>query len=391
METTEKKQLSFFEAAMLVTGSGLGTGILAVPYLVSRLGIIQTILTIGVACGVSILLHLMVADLALRSSDSLQLLGIFQQHLFRGRWKKAGTMTFFCIMLVMLLLNLSLYTVCAAEVLVDITGLPESVNKVIFYLIASAVVALGIKSIGISEKISMILIGITVAALGMITLSQNTSMLPFSSGSFPVVLALYSISMFSFSALFSVPQVVTYMKGRSPSRIRRVVVTGIASNAVLTFFFAMIVSMSGSEITAVATIGLSAKYGQTVQILCAIFVILAMLTSFLSIAFAQMEILEEKTRMPVWVSWLLATLPVAVSSLLLPIRFLDYIELVGGVFAIIVVLMVLPAYRNAVKSVSRSSADDELMLGRGGRSKIVLFGVLSAYMVMAAASFISIA
>lgn len=383
MPPSAKKQLSTLEATMLVTGSGLGTGILAVPYLVARLGLLQAALAIGAACGVSILLHLMVADLALHSEDSTQLLGIFRQHLFRGKWKNIGTTAFFAVLLVMLLFNLALYTVCAAEVLAGATGLSVALCKLVFYLVASLVVALGVKSIGVSEKISMLLIGAVVLVLGAITLPRGAAPLPFSSGSPAVVLALYSISMFSFSALFSVPQVVHYI--RDAGKIRRCVALGIGCNAALTLAFALIVAMAGGPVTAVATVGLAARYGAGVQALCALFVLLAMLTSFLSIALAQIEILEEKTHMPGWAAWLLATLPVLAASLLLPLAFIDYIELVGGAFAVIVVFMVLPAYRRAT-----AAAPGPLLLGRAGKSRPVLLLVFLAYIAMAAASFIPV-
>ena len=94
---SKTRSLSALEAAMLICGSGLGTGILAVPYLVAQMGLAPAVLCIAVACGVSMVSHLMVADLALHSQNSAQLLGIFEQHLFVGRHKKAFSNAFFAL------------------------------------------------------------------------------------------------------------------------------------------------------------------------------------------------------------------------------------------------------------------------------------------------------
>lgn len=365
---------------MLICGSGLGTGILAVPYAVAGGGLVQAVIAIAVACAVSMVLHLMVADLALHSRDSTQLLGIFEQHLFRGRLKKPLSTLFFVILIILLLFNLTLYITCAAEVAAAF-GLPMAAAKLLFYAVASLVVALGIKSIGVSEKLSMAIIGGVVLVLGLFSFGKMEHALPLFSGGLLPAIAIYSLCMFSFSTLFAVPQVVTYIKDRS--RVRRCILGGIGLNAAITFVFALIVNMATSPVTEVATVGLSRRFGAVAVVLCSIFVLLAMLTSFLSIALAQIDILREKLGISYMLAWLAATLPSLLMAWLLPLSFISYVEIVGGVVAVIVAVMVLPSYVRAT-----GSAQGPLLLGRAAKSRVLIAAVLVFYLLMAAGSLI---
>lgn len=132
-----------------------------------------------------------------------------------------------------------------------------------------------------------------------------------------------------------------------------------------------------------ATLGLSLRFGPVAAVLCTVFVSLAMLTSFLSIALAQIDILREKLRARYMVAWLAATLPTLLMAAGLPLGFISYIELVGGVVAIIVALLLLPAYRRAIRGAS-----GPLLLGRAAKSRVLVFVILAFYLLMAAGSLI---
>lgn len=87
----EKRELTLFEAASIVAGYGVGAGIMAVPYLVARTGTWVSLAVIAASYGVSVLLHLMIAQLALgvsREGRGVQIVEIFRAHLFRGRLRE---------------------------------------------------------------------------------------------------------------------------------------------------------------------------------------------------------------------------------------------------------------------------------------------------------------
>lgn len=377
----KKSSLTTLEAAMLVCGCGLGTGILAVPYLSRNLGTLQIVAAVGVAFAVTAILHLMVADLALASPDSVQLMSVFKKHLFTGKSGPLAANAFFALLVVVLLANLTLYVTCASEVLTATFGLPDLIAKLLFYLVASMMILPGLKIVGISETYSMLLIAAVLVILSVLSLRVKGTFPQISIGSLLHTASLYSLCMFSFSALFSVPQIVVGLGDRRKIRIG--ILAGTGTNALITLGFTLIVLRSGAEVTKVATVGLSSALGQLAEVVCAIFVILAMLTSFWSVALAQLDMIGEMFSFRRTASWLLATLPVLLFALILPFGYLSYIEIVGGAVAIIVALLVLPAYRRAI-----SGSTAPLMLSRLGRSRILLGVVLIFYILMAVFSFV---
>jgi hypothetical protein len=283
----------------------------------------------------------------------------------------------------MLLLNLALYITCAAEIIYTTFGLNYYVAQILFYLIASVLVALGIKSIGISEKWSMSIIAGVVVVLGVLALFNLAGGMKFSAGTPLMFVSLYAMSMFSFSAVFSVPQVVRFISDKS--KIRRSVILGVGCNVAITLAFSLITVYACKVVTTVATIGLSEYLGPIVKILSAVFVVLAVLTSYLSISLAQIQVIREQTKLPKLPVWLISTLPAIIVALLLPLSYNSYIELVGGVFAIIIALMVLPAYYNSVKNSSGLLLGDKV-----GKNVILIAVIFVFYILMAAGALIPI-
>ena len=80
----EKKRLTFFEAASTVAGYGIGSGIMAVPYLASFSGFIPFLGLLIVGYFISVLLHLMIVEMMLRDEESSQIIKILRKYLFRG-------------------------------------------------------------------------------------------------------------------------------------------------------------------------------------------------------------------------------------------------------------------------------------------------------------------
>ena len=87
----KSKKLTFWESLMLVAGAGIGTGILTIPYAISKIGMLGTILALVIAYAVSAVMYLMIADLTLHSKKSAELLGILQENLFYGKYGKVFT------------------------------------------------------------------------------------------------------------------------------------------------------------------------------------------------------------------------------------------------------------------------------------------------------------
>jgi hypothetical protein len=91
----KKSRLTTWEAACIITGYGIGGGVLSLPYLAEKTGLLWSFAILIAALLASYLLHLMIADLALKVSEGGQIIACLSQFLFRGKLKKVPDDAFF--------------------------------------------------------------------------------------------------------------------------------------------------------------------------------------------------------------------------------------------------------------------------------------------------------
>ena len=378
------KKLTFIESVMLVAGAGIGTGILTIPYAISKIGVFGTITALIIAYVVSAVMYLIIADLTRNSEKPEDLLAILDEHLFSGKGKKALNIAFLVLLVLLLLENLVVYILCAGNVLTDLLGINSTATQIIFYALASVVIIFGVKGMGVGEKLSMILIGSAVLVLMVLSFLNVKGALNFSFGAPSTVFAVYGLFMFAFSAIFSVIQVCNHIEKKELTS--KAVIGGLSLNALITIAFTVAVILGSDSVTEIATIGLSSGIGIAfVRIICSILVLLAMFTSFWSSGFAFADVVGGQFGLSTRISWFIATVPALLIAVLLPLGILDYVQIGAGALSIILVIVVLPAYYNAVKQPKTN-----LLLGKCSGNKIMVSLVALFIILMAVSSFIPI-
>ncbi len=369
---------------MLVAGAGIGTGILTIPYAIDKIGIFGTVTALAFAYAVSALMYLIIADLTRNSEKPDDLLAILDQHLFSGKGKKALNIAFLVLLVLLLLENLVVYILCAGNVLTDLLGIDGTVTKILFYSLASVVVIFGVKGMGIGEKLSMFFVGGAVLVLMVLSFLNVKGSLDFSFGAPSTVFAVYGLFMFAFSAIFSIIQVCNHIEKKEQTA--KAVIGGLSLNALITVAFTVAVILGSDSVTEIATIGLSESIGiPFVKILCSVLVLLAMFTSFWSSGFAFADVVGGQFGLSTRVSWFIATAPALLIAIFLPLGILDYVQIGAGALSIILVIVVLPAYCNAVKKPKK-----RLLLGKWSGNKVMIACVAIAIVLMAVSSFIPI-
>ncbi len=380
----KNKKLTFIEGLMLVAGAGMGTGILTIPYAASKIGLWGTVLALGLAYLASIITYLFIADLTIHSTDSTQLLGILKQHLFRGKYEKALTYTFFAVFVIILLQNLITYILCATNIISELFHIPENMGKLIFYVLALGVLMFGIKGIGIGEKIAVPLIAGSILLLIVLSAVNPQKELTFGFGKPSVITAVFGLFMFAFSAIFSVVQVTNNIENKKDTR--KVLIGGLTINALLTFIFTVVALVGSKEVTEVAILGLADAIGKPwVKIVCSAFVLLAMFTSYWSSGLAFADVLKDEFHIGMRKAVVLGTFPATILAIVLPLSILDYAQIGAGALSIVVGLIILPAYYNAVKDKEK-----DLLLGKMAKSKILIGLIGMSTLLMAISSFIPI-
>ena len=150
-------KLTTWQAACIITGYGVGSGIMTLPYLVNRAGIISCIVILLIAFFFSYCMHMMLAEMIIGSGRDAQIVTMFKKFLFKGKFARVLTAVFFALTVVVLIANLAAYIAGGAEIL-QAAGLSPMAAKLVFYAIAASVVLFGLKVLGMSESISIAII-----------------------------------------------------------------------------------------------------------------------------------------------------------------------------------------------------------------------------------------
>ncbi|MCR5357608.1 MAG: hypothetical protein K6E63_09450 [Lachnospiraceae bacterium] len=378
-EISENKRT--FSAACIVAGNGIGSGVMAIPYFVVRAGIVGGVLAFLLAYLVSVLMHLMIAELMLHEDNVSDILGVFNTYLFKGRAGGALRLLFFVILVVVLEANLAAYISGAADIITPLIAVKGAVIRIVFYVVAALVVLLGLKAVAAGEGVTVILMtAILVTAVVFSAANINADAGMVISGSLKGFAALFSMIMFSFSAIFAVPQSVEYLK-REVKPVRRSIQLGLLINLVLSVTVAVCTIITSKEVTEIAIVGWADAVGGTVRILGSLFIVFAMLTSFWSIGLASSDIVSVQTGLKGRIAFAIATVPALILTFVSGSGFMGYLKIVGGAVALIISLMVIPSFVICMKN-----NDKPALMNRFEKSKYAVAFVLVMYLVMAVGS-----
>lgn len=353
MEIKSEARLTFFEAASLIIGHGVGAGILSVPYIVSRNSIGDLLWILALVYGINLLLHFMIAELSLHNGGA-QFIKCFEQDLFIGRYGKIFTWAAFALLGLSVVINVSGFITGGGAVLTSWLGMPAWAAMTVFYAVAAAVVFFGMKLVGICEKFAVLFMTGVIGILVVFGLRQGSAGFEGSRVAWTNVMALYSMVTFSLSAVMSVPQVVKGLDG-DRNRIRGAIAAGTGFNLALVSIVTFITLYSvGGEITENgALVDLSARLGGWVSVIGYGFSLLALATSFWANTLNLRDVFAEQTGMDNRKSWLVTSLPCLFIALLGITSFVGFSRL-ASVVQVLTGVGVIAAYHHARKRTGAS-------------------------------------
>jgi len=360
MENTQIKsesRLTFLEATSIIVGHGVGSGILAVPYLASRNAWWDFIWILAIAYLINLVLHLMIAELSLNNGGA-QFVKCFENELFTGKFKKVATWIVFAFLGFSVLCNITSFIMGASAVFESWFGLPTWAGALAYYVVAGLVVFFGMKIVGICEKISVFAMVGVIGLLFVATLLSEKSALPVTFRAPSNLMALYSTVAFSLSAVMSVPQVVKGVDGD-----RKKIVAAIASGTGVNVALIVLVTFmtllgAGTSISKNgALVDLSAHLGGWVSIVGYVFSLLALSTSFWANTLNMRDIIAEQTKLNLKLSWLLASSPCLILALCSAIfgfqSFVGFTRL-AGIIQVLTGIGIIIAYARSRKRVGLS-------------------------------------
>jgi len=380
-----ERRLTPWEATSLMVGAGVGAGIMAVPALAERVGLVGLALILPLAWAASALVHLMLAEVLFRTGRPLQVVELMRLYVLRGRVGRWLLWVVFALLAVAFVANLAAYVAGAGEIVAGLTGLPGRVAELLVYLVSAGVVFFGLKAVGVAERYGALLLVALLVAIGVGALAAPFRWPPAGGAGARDALALYAMVMYAYWTFYSVPQVVKGLMPDARAAVRAIVV-GLGINGLLTAVVALVALGVSTEVTEVAIVGIAAAIGPWAGTVGSLLIAVALVTSYWSVSLALADILRERTGVAPRAAWLIATLPSLLVLWLGAWHFLAWLRLAAGatglVLALVTVPMVVQARRHG------PVADPPWTLGRWG-TPALLGLVLLALVLMAAGSVVA--
>ncbi len=341
-----KKRL-FLEAVATLTGTVIGAGVLGIPSVVARSGFLTGIVDIVLIGLAFLVVNLYMGEVVLRTNGNHQLSGYAEKYL--GVWGKR----MMCASMVLGIYGaLTAYLIGEGEALKALLGGNELIYSLIFFVIVSAIVFLGLDAVEKSELFVVSLLVIVVVAVFLFgfRLINTANLAEFDAYRLFVP---YGVVLFAFLGTTAIPEMNEELVKNRRAMKNAIVVGSLIPIAVYLLFALVVVGIIGdgfSELGAnqqVATVALSFFVGEKMAVFANLFAVFAMMTSFIALGYALKEMFKYDYRISKNIAWILTCIvPLAffltnsVANLASFISVLAFTGAVsGGIAGILIVLM----------------------------------------------------
>ncbi|MBI2436994.1 MAG: hypothetical protein HYV41_04610 [Candidatus Magasanikbacteria bacterium] len=335
------KQITLTGAVAFIVAGSIGAGILGIPYAISKVGIIPGIfyiLTLGL---LMMGLNLLIGELSIATGKPLQLVGFAREYLgVVGEWCMSA------IVYATLCGGLIIYIIGEGISLAAIFGGSSFWWSISFFVCGSFFVIRGLRMIKQIEF--FLLIGLLVVILSIVGLSANhISFDSFVHVNVSDLLLPYGVILFAFHKTTTIPEAYSLLKDKNRMFKKAIIFSDLIVISLYILFMIVVVGVTGRETTEIATIGLGKQVGHVVLILGNIFAIFAMATSFLVVGVSLKDSLCWDFKIKPAAA-ALYTLGIPLLIFVLGLRqFISALDIVGGVFISLELLLILLMYWRA--------------------------------------------
>ena len=334
---------NFWEAVAALMGHIIGAGVLGLPFVVSRVGIV-----IGVPCLillglVSMLLNLIIAEVMLRTRYRHQISGLVRKYI--GRFGKHIVSLGIALSVYG---SLTAYTIGEGNIIASLLGRPDqaSIFSLIFLLVSALILYFGLSLTRHLHKWMIAAILGIIFIIVIVGLSHfNVSNLYWSDWS--QTLSLYGVVIFSFAGTGSVFTVVEILRGEKRYIKRAIMTASLVPIVLYVLFTLVVVGVLGLSTPEIATVGLAQALGPGVGWLSNVFALLAMFSGFMAVGLSLKQMYRYDYNLPDWLSWLAVIAGPVIVFLFISHDFIEVISAAGSLsFGVIGVLMLLSFYRS---------------------------------------------
>ena len=335
------KKLLLIEAVAILVGTVIGAGILGIPYVVAKAGFWTGVFDILILGSIVMIIFLYMGEITLRTKGFHQLTGYAERYL--GPWGRrlmAFTMVFGIYG------ALIAYLIGEGQALAAIFGGPPILFSILFFLIVSAIIYLGVKAVGESE------IWLILAIIGIIIVLSIFAIPFISTDNFigfdlAKVFVPYGVILFAFIGAAAIPEMREALVKNEKLMKKAIIIGAITPIAVYFLFTIIIIGVTGISTTEIATIGLGKIVGSHIIVFGNLFAVFTMATSFLTLGLALQEMYNYDYKLKHYLAWGLTCfipLAIALSNKTTFIKAIGIAGVIaGGLEGLLIILMAFKA------------------------------------------------
>ena len=317
-----EKTITPKEGLAILIGTQVGAGVLGLPYAASKVGLIPAL---GILTG-AMMLMLFTALIVLKLSVEMR--GAQMSTIAQKTLGRIGGWTMYLSIVLMSFGALLAYLAGMGSVFASLFGINETFGAVIFWILASLVIYMGLAASGKTELVMsylmlMLFIGIAIMLLPHAKLDNG---LYIEAGGF---FSMAGVAIFSLGCHTVIPDV--YKGIGDYDKAKKVVIAAFLTPA-LTYaiFMSAFLLVFGTDTPEIATQGLETIYGKVGNIIGNAIPLIAITTSYIGVGLAQQSNSREFLRLKKPAAWALTAVPPIIVYLLGVKNFADVLAFVGG-------------------------------------------------------------
>jgi len=309
------------EGLAILIGTQVGAGVLGLPYAASKVGFIPAfVILIGV-----MLLMLFTALIVLKLSTEMR--GAQMSTIAQKTLGKIGGWTMYLSIMLMSFGALLAYVAGMGSVFANLFGVNETVGAIIFWVLASFVIYLGLEASGKTELIlsyTMLVLFIGVAAM-LLPHAKLENGLYIEMGG---ILSMTGVAIFSLGCHTVIPDV--YKGIGDYDKAKKVVIGAfLIPTIIYAVFMIVFLLVFGKGTPQIATQGIETIYGKIGNIIGNAIPLIAITTSYIGVGLAQQSNSREFLRLKKPIAWALTAVPPIAVYLLGVKNFADVLAFAG--------------------------------------------------------------
>ena len=309
------------EGLAILIGTQVGAGVLGLPYAASKVGFIPAfVILIGV-----MLLMLFTALIVLKLSTEMR--GAQMSTIAQKTLGKIGGWTMYLSIMLMSFGALLAYVAGMGSVFASLFGVNETVGAIIFWVLASFVIYLGLEASGKTELIlsyTMLVLFIGVAAM-LLPHAKLENGLYIEMGG---ILSMTGVAIFSLGCHTVIPDV--YKGIGDYDKAKKVVIGAfLIPTIIYAVFMIVFLLVFGKGTPQIATQGIETIYGKIGNIIGNAIPLIAITTSYIGVGLAQQSNSREFLRLKKPIAWALTAVPPIAVYLLGVKNFADVLAFAG--------------------------------------------------------------